>query len=1221
MSRTANPAVVIGLGGTGQWVLTYVKKSLVETYGKVPDTVQLLAFDTTSDQSDASVESEKEEQAQVGNITLDPGEFVFLGGNIRRICEEIGREDKHKHIGSWLQAKYYLNAQDDDSYEISKGAGRRRPFGRMAVFYDLMQGQPKILGKIDQALTKVKTASQQTKPIEVYIITSLAGGTGSGMFIDFAQLVRDRAKRAQLTIAVRGFLVLQNTFTPVAQISDVQPKAFAAMRELERFMLVFNRDYPMYYTDDPSKRHLQTVYRSKLFDNCYLLDARRANLPLDGIAPKLGVFPAVAECVNVLLDPETGNTFDQHYKNVNERLATAQQEVGKALYSSLGTYTYILPVDDIIERNTYKLALHLLKGRLVGLEHDEGTDIIRLSTAKVLEFDKLPRDEAKDFLRAEQSRSNVKNLVFCQNMAVALDRPLDQTQVVQSMAEQGVGLLAWLEPIEQDQTMVQAGNRIKTVLETSLVAEVATAKVHGDDYVTASNRIIREIRDIRARMLGQEDVGGRRTVGEFEQGLQEYSQQNHIRFQRLLAEKLSLMLNGVTEDQIAAKTAKLPYSQDFLQALLRGFEDFEGFLERVIAHRAKEGSLLQAKEYVQDTRQTMQDTVYANSLIDKMRGTAIKAEEAYIQNEDYLFDLQREEILYQALLGLTRNLKDIVKQAKQSVDSWIAALALGQGSGSNEVGLYKALLAKQSELKRRRDEQKRIRVYEYLTDDAYEDELYGARIGEKQLGDILRRFRWQVSDQARLDLRLFYDSRRSRDDEESELVREPLRRQETATNHNMRLLLDNLRLHFQDIRNETLADRMSDALTPARAAKEMVDSSDALINHSGYQQGYLEKHNFVCVNRGVQVNYFTELENQLKRSAPNDKDNQVIGLNNKHRCTILSTLDLLVGQHVNPYETGARSYQDFSGDRRLLHNFPAEVHASLFENKLTRPPLSEAGRLLAPELVALLEDQMMVRRFVLAWVYGLIREEQVPDQRANQYVLRLDTTSRKQRRSEQGWKICLTRPSDSPSFLEAMTNFVFVHLDPNTGTRSIKDVAPESNIMVPPERIDKVLNQLEASTISGRESVVQAFTKLLNEGQMAHGKVADVLTNEGAELFRSAFRSLLADWERELNRQDMDKVHSAIVTMVEENTDCYEEKYAAELITTFNGFIDVYKGGEGIKSGGYARVIKQLERYIDSRVQEMRKDTNQLIKDLGSITYMVLWDEIERLERLRDQQK
>ena len=121
------------MGGTGQWVLTYVKKSLVETYGKVPDTVQLLAFDTTSDQSDASVESEKEEQAQVGNITLDPGEFVFLGGNIRRICEEIGREDKHKHIGSWLQAKYYLNAQDDDSYEISKGAGRRRPFGHGRV--------------------------------------------------------------------------------------------------------------------------------------------------------------------------------------------------------------------------------------------------------------------------------------------------------------------------------------------------------------------------------------------------------------------------------------------------------------------------------------------------------------------------------------------------------------------------------------------------------------------------------------------------------------------------------------------------------------------------------------------------------------------------------------------------------------------------------------------------------------------------------------------------------------------------------------------------------------------------------------------------------------------------------------------------------------------------------------------------------------------------------
>lgn len=1221
MAKTANPAIIIGLGGTGQWVLTYVKKSLVETYGKVPDTVRLLAFDTTSEDSDASVESDqREEQAQVGNVTLNAGEFVFLGGNIKRICEEIARKDAHKHIGSWLWAKYYLSTLDGDAFEISKGAGRRRPFGRMSVFYDLMQGQPQILGKVDQALTDVKTASQQTRPVEIYVIASLAGGTGSGMFIDVAHLVHDRAQRAQVPHAVRGFVVMQNTFVPVAQIRDVQPKAFAAMRELERFMLVFDRDYPMYYTDSPSKPELQTIYKNKLFDNCYLLDARRTNLPLDGIKPKFGVFPSVAESINVLLDPETGNTFDQHYKNVNERLATAQAKLGKALYSSLGTYTYILPVDDIIERNTYKLALDLIKNRLVGLTHDEDAGIIKPASNHVVEYETLPRDEAKSFLQMEESRANVRNIVFCQNMTLALNQALDQMNVVQNMAEQGVALLAWLEPVEQDESMVSAGNRIENVLNTSLIAEVLTADAagEGNDYVTASNRIIRQIREIRARMLGQEEAGGQRTLGEFELGLQEYAKFNSARFQRLLTEKLSLILNGTTEDQVVAKTGKLPYAQDFLQALIRAFEDFEGFLERVIKYRADEGSVAQARDYAQQTRQTMQDTVYANSMLDRLRKTALKAEEAYIENEDYLFDLEREEKLYQALLSLTRSFKDISKQAKQTVDSWISALAIGGTPGSNETGIYKTLLVAQTELQRRRDEQKHIRVYEYLTDNAYEDALYEARITDKNLNDILRRFRWQFVEGSTMNLRLFYDARHGRGDDEPEFLREAPNRNTTATVHNVNLLLSNLRPYFHDIRNETLADRMAESLTPARAAKKMLDSSGALISYSGHQQGDLEKHNMICANKGVQINYFDELENELKASAPNDKDNQVIGLSNKHRCTILSTLDLIVGQHINPYETSAQAYQDERGDRRLLHNFPAEVYASEFEKRLSQPPLNEANRLLAPELVALLEDKNMVRRFVLAQVYGLLREEKVPNTRQNQYVLRLDTTGQRERRDKSG-SVRLTVPSDKPNLFEAMTNFVFVHLDPQRGIRAIKDVTPDTNILVEPEQVDEALTLREESMVNGREVVVEAFAKFLQNGRLEKGYVSDVLTDNGAWLLTIAFRSLMKEIERPLNRNDMDIVHDRVKQLVQDNRDCYDLGYADELTTAFNLFIDNYAGGKDIESGGENYLINILEKYIDDKVQAMRSDRDQLIHDLGSISYLILWDEVERLERLRDQ--
>ena len=145
----------------------------------------------------------------------------------------------------------------------------------------------------------------------------------SGMFIDIAHITRLLAARMQVSFATRAFLVLQNTFQPVLDIHRIRANSFAATRELYRFQQIFGRDYPIYYADDKARREpldvYRSIYKSKLFDTCYLLDARRTNMPLDGVKPWLGMYPSVAECITTLLDPETGATFSQHYRNVSRR--------------------------------------------------------------------------------------------------------------------------------------------------------------------------------------------------------------------------------------------------------------------------------------------------------------------------------------------------------------------------------------------------------------------------------------------------------------------------------------------------------------------------------------------------------------------------------------------------------------------------------------------------------------------------------------------------------------------------------------------------------------------------------------------------------------------------------------------------------------------------------------------------------------------------------------
>ena len=73
------PSIIIGLGGTGQKVLTYLKKELLETHnGKMPENVQLLAYDTMPSpeivkamaKSGVAADSAEFQKAAIGAVSL-----------------------------------------------------------------------------------------------------------------------------------------------------------------------------------------------------------------------------------------------------------------------------------------------------------------------------------------------------------------------------------------------------------------------------------------------------------------------------------------------------------------------------------------------------------------------------------------------------------------------------------------------------------------------------------------------------------------------------------------------------------------------------------------------------------------------------------------------------------------------------------------------------------------------------------------------------------------------------------------------------------------------------------------------------------------------------------------------------------------------------------------------------------------------------------------------
>ena len=83
-----HPTIVVGLGGTGQWVVCHVLKELMELYGlqkseQLSQSVQILAIDTDfQNVAKVGIASGTPSSAQIGQVKLSNQMIVPLGANV-----------------------------------------------------------------------------------------------------------------------------------------------------------------------------------------------------------------------------------------------------------------------------------------------------------------------------------------------------------------------------------------------------------------------------------------------------------------------------------------------------------------------------------------------------------------------------------------------------------------------------------------------------------------------------------------------------------------------------------------------------------------------------------------------------------------------------------------------------------------------------------------------------------------------------------------------------------------------------------------------------------------------------------------------------------------------------------------------------------------------------------------------------------------------------------
>lgn len=125
---------------------------------------------------------------------------------------------------------------------LEHGAGTHRQFGRLAFFLNAGAIRRTFENQLKLLLKHAAAASTEVddERVEVVIVTSLAGGTGSGMFIDMAYMVREMLDRSDYSRLVGKSITLIAYLPEMfrdkpSELPKKRQNAYAALLELEYY--------------------------------------------------------------------------------------------------------------------------------------------------------------------------------------------------------------------------------------------------------------------------------------------------------------------------------------------------------------------------------------------------------------------------------------------------------------------------------------------------------------------------------------------------------------------------------------------------------------------------------------------------------------------------------------------------------------------------------------------------------------------------------------------------------------------------------------------------------------------------------------------------------------------------------------------------------------------------------------------------------------------------
>ena len=351
----------VGLGGAGAKTLRNLKKKIQSANnGEIPKQVKFLLIDTNA--------------TELSNYRdFDSSEKICIA-----VREPYGRYEHDREAG--LDTHKYIPEKNTHSLlALERGAGQIRSNGHFAVIENqysnkltrIFRERADELENID---VNVSTLEKDPK-IEIRLVFSIAGGTGSGTFLPIASILRAAIKHSELTAYIYSATHFEKFVENSAKYSVMQ-NAYAALVELDYMMHFGRQGYDKVQFNFGSEENQKLTPQNIPFDEVYYIDKRTGLPTSDSVEFAYNEIRRLQDNTAEIMHISSTNIIAAHtgtVDNVRQKIKEGQFDVGDkfAWISGVGIAELLLRKDNKENQKIIASALQSIETRLVDKNIDE----------------------------------------------------------------------------------------------------------------------------------------------------------------------------------------------------------------------------------------------------------------------------------------------------------------------------------------------------------------------------------------------------------------------------------------------------------------------------------------------------------------------------------------------------------------------------------------------------------------------------------------------------------------------------------------------------------------------------------------------------------------------------------------------------------------------------------------------------------------------------------